>query len=97
MLDPLRARFYELRRHRDVWAVVATISQIVNSTMSEPSDMISWANQAIQFRFTTPEPSWQRGPTTDCPGALSLYSDIEGELTAKDTDTGTFDAILQIY
>jgi hypothetical protein len=28
MLDPLRERFYELRRHYDLWAVVAVISEI---------------------------------------------------------------------
>jgi hypothetical protein len=29
--------------------------------------------------------------------ALTLYSDIKGELTAKNTDAGIFDAILRIY
>ena len=97
MFDPLRVRFYELRRHADVWAVVAVISQIGGTAMSEPADMISWADQAIELRFSTPRSSWQRGPTTDCPGVLTLYSDIKGELTAKNTDAGIFDAILRIY
>jgi hypothetical protein len=97
MFDPLRVRFYELRRHADVWAVVAVISKIGGTAMSEPADMISWADQAIEFRFSTRRSSWQRGPTTDCPSALTLYSDIKGELTAKNTDAGIFDAILRIY
>lgn len=97
MLDPLRVRFYELRRHYDAWAVVAVISHIGGTAISEPADMISWADQAIEFRFTTRRASWQRGPTTDCSSALTLYSDIQGELTAKNTDAGIFDAILQIY
>jgi hypothetical protein len=29
------------------------------------------------------------GPTTDCPGALTLYSDIKGELTAENTDAAS--------
>ena len=29
--------------------------------------------------------------------ALTLYSEIKGELTAKNTDAGIFDAILRIY
>lgn len=97
MLDPLRARFYELRRHADAWAVVAVISKIGGTAMSEPGDMISWADRAIEFRFATRRASWQRGPTTDCPGALTLYSGIKGELTARNTDAGIFDAMLQIY
>jgi hypothetical protein len=78
-------------------AVVAVISRIGRTAISEPADMISWADQAIEFRFTTRRSSWQRGPTTDCPGALTLYSDIKGELTAKYTDAGIFDAIPQMY
>ena len=97
MFDPLRVRFYELRRNADVWAVVAVISNIGGTAMSESADMISWADQAIEFRFSTRRSSWQRGPTTDCPSALTLYSDVKGELTAKNTDAGIFDAILQIY
>lgn len=59
--------------------------------------MISWADQAIEFRFTTRRSLWQRGPTAGCPGALTFYSDIKGELTAKNTDASIFDAILQMY
>jgi hypothetical protein len=29
--------------------------------------------------------------------SLSFYSDINGELTAKNTDADVFDAILQMY
>jgi hypothetical protein len=97
MLDPLRARFFELRRHHDAWAAIAVVSKIGGAAISEPADMISWADQAIEFRFTTRRSSWQRGPTTECPGALTLYSEIKGELTAKDTSAGIFNAILQIY
>jgi hypothetical protein len=97
MLDPLRVRFYELRRHADAWAVVAVISKIGGTAMSELADMISWADQAIEFRFSARRSSWQRGPTTDCPGALTLYSEIQGELTAKNTAAGIFDAILHMY
>ena len=53
MFDPLRVRFYELRRHADVWAIVAVISKIGGTAMSEPADMISWADQAIECLHST--------------------------------------------
>ena len=97
MLDPLSLRLYELRHHRDGWALVAIISEILGLAISEPAELISWAHEAIKFRFTVQHPSWQRGPSTDCPDALTLYSDIQGELAVNDVDDKIMDTILQMY
>jgi hypothetical protein len=97
ILDPLSARLYELRQHRDGWALVAIISEILGLAISEPAELISWADEAIKFRFTVQHLSWQRGPSTDCPNALTLYSDIQGELAVNDVDDKIMDTILQMY
>lgn len=52
VLDPLNVRSFELRRHPDGWALVAVISKIFGTAISEPTALISWAEGVIRLRFT---------------------------------------------
>jgi hypothetical protein len=72
------------------------ISEISGTAMSDPADMILWADQAIDLRFTVQRTSWQCGPT-DCQDSLTLYSDIQGDLVVKDLDKEIMETILRMY
>jgi hypothetical protein len=87
ILEPLNMRSFELRRHPDGWALVTVISKILGTAISEPTDLISWAEGVIKLRFTVQQTPWQRGPSTSCPDSLTFYSDIQGDLTVNDVDT----------
>lgn len=97
ILDPVSARSYKLQRHHDGWALVTIVSEISGQRISEPADLTSWADEAIKFRFTMQRQLWQRGPSTDCPSALTLYSDIQGQLAVNDVDDMIMGAIFQMY
>jgi hypothetical protein len=93
VLDPLNVRSFELRRHPDGWALVAVISKIFGTAISEPTALISWAEGVIRLRFTVQQTPWRRGPSTSCPDSLTLYSDIQGELAVNDVDTEMMDIL----
>ena len=97
MIDPLTVRSYELRRNRDEWALVAVISEIRGQAISDPAELVSWADEVIRLRFTVQHPSWQQGPSTECPNALTFYSDIEGDLVVNDADELMMDTVLKMH
>jgi len=90
-------QFYCLRRHQDTWALVAQISQRSLPTDFRSVDMISWANNIIRFGYTVENERWQRGPTTSQPGALTLYSDIKGDIIANDTEDAIREMLFDMY
>jgi hypothetical protein len=97
MIDPLSVRSYELRRHCDGWTLVAVISEVRGQAISDPAELVSWADEVIRFRFTVQHPSWQQGPSSQCPNALTFYSDIEGDLVVNNVDELLMDTVLQMH
>ena len=96
-IEPSAAQFYSLRRHQDTWALVAQISASSLPKDSKSVDMISWANNIIRIGYTVENERWQRGPTTSQSNALSLYSDIKGDMIANDTDDALKEMLFDMY
>jgi hypothetical protein len=90
-------RFYGLRRHEDCWAVVEIISSIFDSAMKESVDILTWAQKAIDFRFSSEQSPWQVGPTTASDNSQTLYSDVQGDLVANDISDAMMETFIEMY
>ena len=73
------------------------ISQSSSPTESKSVDMISWANDVINYRYTVKYDDWQLGPTISHSGAFTLYADIKGDIVANDTEGAINDMLLEMF
>jgi hypothetical protein len=96
-VDHLALKFFSLRHHQDNWALVMNISQSSSPTESKSVDMISWANDVINYRYTVKYDGWQLGPTISHPDAFTLYADIKGDIVANDTEGAINDMLLEMF